>query len=136
MFVERPSIQVQLILERLGLHLIHRRDNKDALRREVGWYTLIMERIGAGRPRAIDEIETIINRDRKVATYKLALLRALCEIAQTQHFQIKWLDADMVAVPLGLVTERWLQYYWPLIEVDDEDGTVAMPPLPRLRWIV
>lgn len=86
-----------------------------------------MQRIGGGTPRSIDEIETIIRRDRKDATYKLALLRALCEIAQVEHYRVKWLPNGVVSVPLGLVAEKWLFYYWPLIEEDGDGGRVAIP---------
>jgi hypothetical protein len=64
----------------------------------------------------VDQIEAIINRDRKVATYKLALLRALCEIAQTEYRNVQWHPDNLVSVPLGLIAERWLYYYWPLVE--------------------
>ena len=66
----------------------------------------------------MDEIETIITRDRKVATYKLALLRALCEIAQAENPAAQWRADGTVSVPLGLVAEKWLLYYWPIIELD------------------
>ena len=42
-----------------------------------------MFRLAEGHSRAIDRVESIINVDRKVATYKLALIRALCNIATT-----------------------------------------------------
>ena len=66
----------------------------------------------------MDQIETIINRDKKTATYKLALLRALCDIAQTSYRQVRWYADDTVSLPLGLIAEKWLYYYWPLLEAD------------------
>jgi hypothetical protein len=33
----------------------------------------------------------------------------------------------MVAVPLSLVAEKWLLYYWSLIELDQPDGPVVIP---------
>jgi len=126
LYIERPSEELQLIFERLGFRWVAQHKNQDALHREIQWNTLVMERT-SDRPSSLHEIETIIHHDRKFATYKLALLRALCEIAQTQHFRVKWLSNGIVSVPLGLVAERWLQYYWPLIELDDQDGRIVIP---------
>jgi hypothetical protein len=75
----------------------------------------------------VDEIETIITRDKKDATYKLALLRALCDIAQYEPHMAKWRQDGTVSVPLGLVAEKWLLYYWPIIELDLALGRVAIP---------
>jgi hypothetical protein len=51
-----------------------------------------------------------------VATYKLALVRALCEISQNEHRNAIWHPNNQVSIPLGLIAEKWLYYYWPLIE--------------------
>jgi hypothetical protein len=66
--------------------------------------------------RPVDQIEAIINRDRKVATYKFALLRALCDISQTEYRNVKWHANNQVSIPLGMIAEKWLYYYWPLID--------------------
>jgi hypothetical protein len=58
----------------------------------------------------------VLNRDRKVATYKLALFRALCNIALTTHHLAEWLPDGRVAVPMQEIAERWIYYYWPLFE--------------------
>ena len=87
-----------------------------------------MQRIEGRTPRAVDEIETIINRDKKVATYKLALLRALCEISQTQGHMVNWHTDGTVGIPLGLVAEKWLLYYWPIVEEDIVQGKWAALP--------
>lgn len=42
--------------------------------------------------RSIDRIESVLNRDRKVATYKLALFRALAEIGMTRYNQVRWVS--------------------------------------------
>lgn len=118
LFMERPAEQIQLLFERLGFRLVAQYRNKDSFDRKVEWFTLVMQRIEGRTPRAVDEIETIINRDKKVATYKLALLRALCEISQTQGHMAKWHSDGTVSVPLGLVAEKWLLYYWPIVEED------------------
>ena len=107
--------EVQLLFERLGFQLIGRWDTEDALARSgTSWYTLLMELRESGGTRAVDKIEGVLNRDRKVATYKLALFRALAEIATQESRQAVWQADGQVGVPLMRIAERWLQYYWPL----------------------
>ena len=117
LFRERPPAEIALLFERLGFNLLTREVTDDGLGRvDIRWTTLVLRLASATGIRPVDQIETIINRDRKSATYKLALLRALCEIAQTASLQVRWHPSDMVSVPLGLIAERWLYYYWPLVE--------------------
>lgn len=58
---------------------------------------------------------TIINRDTKTATYKLALLRACCDIAQRENGLVHWTADGRAAIPADLVAEKWIEYYWPLV---------------------
>ncbi len=107
--------EVQLLAERMGFQLIGRWDTDDALRRlGTRWYTLLLELRSTGALRAVDQIEGILNRDRKVATYKFALFRALAEIATQQPHCAIWRDNGRVAVPLERIAWRWLVYYWPI----------------------
>ncbi|WAC05328.1 MAG: hypothetical protein OS112_01480 [Methanoregula sp.] len=59
-------------------------------------------------------INTIIERDSKDATYKFALLRGAIEISQ-EYSHLKHDAGGRVAFPLGLLVEKWLLYYYPLI---------------------
>lgn len=86
-----------------------------------------MERQEGGISRSVDELETIISHDRKNTTYKIALLRALCDIAQSEQLAARWRPDGFVAVPLGLVVEKWLFYYWPIIEADGRGTEVVVP---------
>ena len=79
LIIERVPEEIQLLFERLGFQLLTRVQNDDALGRPIKWYSLVMQKVGQGNSRSVDEIEAIISRDRKDATYKLALLRALCD---------------------------------------------------------
>lgn len=76
---ERVPEGIQLLFERLGFRLLARHENDDALGYPIKWFSLVMQKAGQGNSRSVDEIETIISRDKKDATYKLALLRALCD---------------------------------------------------------
>ena len=120
LFVERPAQEYRLLFERVGFRLVFEDSSEDGFGLDVSWTTLVFQRAPATR--SVDQIETIIHRDQKFATYKLALLRALCEIVQLEHFRVARQEDGRVAVPLVLVTEKWLTYYWPLIEADFGPG--------------
>lgn len=107
--------ELQLLLERLGFQLIGRWDSDDALQRAgTRWFTLLLDLRSGGAFRAVDQIEGILNRDRKVATYKFALFRALAEIATQEPRASTWLPGGRVAVPIGRIAARWIVYYWPI----------------------
>lgn len=129
LFLERPPGEIQLLFERLGFRLLAQHRNGDAMARQIQWHTLVLRLVQGIGTGPVDQIETIINRDRKDATYKFALLRALCDIAQTEYRQALWRQDDTVSVPLGLVAEKWLLYYWPIVEADlgHEGAGVAIP---------
>jgi hypothetical protein len=59
-------------------------------------------------------INTILSRDSKDATYKFALLRGAIEISQ-EYSHLKRDLGGRVSFPLGLLVEKWLLYYYPLI---------------------
>jgi SAM-dependent methyltransferase len=134
LFRERPAEQLQLLFERLGFRLAARYQIPDPLRAGLLWSSLVFQLDEPGAVRSIDQVETIIRRDRKDATYKLALLRALCDIAQTSHRQAHWYTDGWVGVPLGLVAEKWLFYYWTLVEPDVAKGaSVGSVVFPQKR---
>ncbi len=116
LFVNREPSQVQLFFERIGFRLLYAAENNDGLGQDIPWTTLVFESEGVLGFRPVDQIEAIINRDKKVATYKLVLVRALCDISQTEYRNAKWHANNTVSIPLGLIAEKWLYYYWPLIE--------------------
>jgi SAM-dependent methyltransferase len=116
LMIIRSPAQVKLLFERLGFTVESEWSSADASGREgILWVTLLFRYSGVS-PRPIDRIESILNADRKVATYKLALLRALCDIALTAYSSVRWEAEGRVAVRLDDVAERWILYYWPLLE--------------------
>ncbi|PLW79928.1 hypothetical protein C0585_05260 [Candidatus Woesearchaeota archaeon] len=66
----------------------------------------------------INKVESIINKDRKDATYKLALLRAFCDISEKDFNNVIW-RTDKVGVPVELIVENWILYYWSIFESSD-----------------
>ncbi|NBA88904.1 hypothetical protein GVN16_24225 [Emticicia sp. CRIBPO] len=60
-------------------------------------------------------ISKIIERDSKFTTYKFALLRGVIDIIQDNSPYIV-VKENEVEIPLGLLIEKWLIYYYPLFE--------------------
>lgn len=60
-------------------------------------------------------ISKIIERDSKTTTYKYALLRGVIEIIQENSPYI-YFSKDRAFFPLGLLIEKWLIYYYPILE--------------------
>jgi SAM-dependent methyltransferase len=83
-------------------------------RQGIGW-TDIAIRLPDDGTGALPLLRHIILNDRKTATYKLALLRVLCRIADGASGLAREADEDHVAVPLGLVGLYWLRLFKPLL---------------------
>lgn len=60
-------------------------------------------------------ISKIIERDSKSTTYKFALLRGVIDIIQENSPYIRMED-NRVHIPTGLLIEKWLLYYYPILE--------------------
>ena len=117
LFKTYPSAYLRLIFERLGFSLIGEWGNSDAMTRQgIEWVSLLFQLKSEANTRPIDQIEGVLNHDKKTATYKFALFRALAEIATQSPNSVTWLANGKVALPVRYVAEKWLQYYWPLIE--------------------
>lgn len=140
LFSPYTAEHLQLLFERVGFQQIGRWDDDDALGRTgTRWFSLLFElRIG-GTVRAIDQIEGILNRDRKVATYKLALFRALAELAIQEPRGARWRPDGTVGVSIKRVAEKWLGYYWPIfasqtfIPQSQSEGAGTAKPLAFRR---
>jgi len=63
------------------------------------------------------KVSKIIEQDSKDTSYKFALLRATIDTIKLYDQQIISLG-DRVVIPTGLIIERWLWYYYPLIDSD------------------
>lgn len=68
-----------------------------------------------GNKNVFQNINRIIERDSKTTTYKFALLRGVIEIIQENSPFISFIK-DRVSFPLGLLIEKWLLYYYPILE--------------------
>lgn len=66
-------------------------------------------------------IAKLIERDSKSTTYKFALLRGVIDIIQEySHSNYIFRNGECVRIPIGLLIEKWLIYYYPLLESDDK----------------
>jgi SAM-dependent methyltransferase len=109
--------RLKALFRRAGLELLSEETSKDGLgRKELEWVSIIMRRQNALTGRPLQRIEQIVNHDSKVATYKLALLRALADLAETHFHEAQWLGEGFIGVPSDLIVDKWIRYYWPIIE--------------------
>ena len=108
--------QLKLLCIRLGFRFISQFDNDDALNRsDVRWFTLLFEK-GASKFRSLDRIESVLRNDRKVATYKLALMRAFCDLAEQDEKTARWVTSSEVGISVEHIVMNWLRYYWPFCD--------------------
>jgi SAM-dependent methyltransferase len=116
LIILQPAERLRLFFERLGFASEGEWHSADSLGRpDVQWVVLLV-RLRGGAPRPIDRIDSIINRDHKTATYKLALLRALCDIALTAYPLARWETDGSISIPLSEIAMRWVLYYWPIVD--------------------
>ncbi len=62
-------------------------------------------------------ISTILKHDAKVTSYKIALLRAINDVALNFH-DLRNVERD-VAVPLRILAQFWVAYYWSFVKSDE-----------------
>jgi hypothetical protein len=63
---------------------------------------------------AIQTISTILKHDRKINTYKIALIRAINDLALS-YPGLNLFKQD-IAIPLQMIARYWLAYYWPFCD--------------------
>ncbi len=118
----RPLEQYRFFLSRLGLDLLRAEEGGGG-----GWMTALFKDAGGEGLRPIETLESILVEDRKVNSYKYALLRALANLAMHRYNAVEWLPDGAVAVPVRRIADEWIASYWPLIEVD-ADAHPSRPP--------
>lgn len=136
LFKTYPSAYLRLIFERLGFSLINEWGNSDAMTRQgIEWVSLLFQLKSEANTRPIDQIEGVLNHDKKTATYKFALFRALAEIATQSPNSVTWLANGKVSLPVRYVAEKWLQYYWPLVESKEFMPQISAEAPDTDNWI-
>jgi len=118
LFTAIPMGKLMLLLESAGFRIVSVSKQQDSARPEVQWSVILAEKGPADHARGLERIQRILVQDAKVATYKLALVRAFCKISRTQAHIVHW-GQDVVYVPMWSVAVQWLIYYWPLLTSRD-----------------
>src|ERR1700738_1598561 len=59
-------------------------------------------------------IATILRHDARVTSYKLALTRAINDVVSS--FPDAGTHDQPVAIPLRILAEYWVAYYWPFVD--------------------
>ena len=90
-------------------------ESKDELGRGALNWTQLVVRLPDDGSGALPLLRHIILNDDKSSTYKLALLRGLCRIADGAAGYVRDADDGHVAVPLGLVGLYWIRLFKPLL---------------------
>jgi 5-methylcytosine-specific restriction endonuclease McrA len=117
LFTQLSPDYLQLLYERVGFVLLDKWVSNDSLGREGhSWHVFLFQIRYPSGSRPIDIVDGILNRDRKTATYKLALFRALAEIATKDFEHAQWINQGIVGIPISIISEKWLYYYWPILE--------------------
>jgi SAM-dependent methyltransferase len=120
LFSELPYDFLDLLLQRLGFTIIESTTTADELGRQgIMWLQIIARSGRNDSSLPLDKIEAVLNRDRKTATYKLALMRSLADVAMTSWNSASWIGKNKVQIPLSLIVERWIEYYWPIVSNPD-----------------
>ncbi len=100
LFIIRPPEFYSLFFERVGFREILADEVSDALGRPGVRWSIQVFRRESEMLRSLDRIESVLNRDKKTATYKLALMRALADIALTGYNSALWYPHGRVGVPI------------------------------------
>jgi hypothetical protein len=90
-------------------------DSRDELGRHAVNWTQLVIRLPDDGSGALPLLRHIILNDDKASTYKLALLRVLCRIADGAGGYARDCADGHVAVPLGLVGLFWIRLFKPLL---------------------
>ena len=145
LFNDIPPAKLRLLFERVGFCVRESETVADSLGRSgIVWCVTEFIRLDESAERPLHLVESILNRDKKDATYKLALFRALAEIAQTQHHLAAYTPEGKVKIPVEMIADKWMLYYWPIFESETfigqrtgeergaGNGVAIRPPLEAL----
>jgi SAM-dependent methyltransferase len=107
LFTPIPRGKLVLLLESAGFQVLLATQQPDTARPAVTWTAIVAEKSPLLVARGLDRVQSILAQDRKVATYKLALVRALCAVSRTEAHAVHW-GNGVVYVPLWPLAVRWL----------------------------
>ena len=109
--------EIESLVRTHGAFVEKATDSKDELGRDAVNWTQLAVRLPDDGSGALPLLRHIILNDDKSSTYKLALLRALCRIADGASGYAQDTEDGHVAIPLGLVSLYWIRLFKPLLAV-------------------
>ena len=110
--------EVEVLARDHGAFVERYTEAKDQLERQgIYWFQMAI-RLPDDGTGALPLLRHVVLNDDKSSTYKLALLRTLCRVADGAAGFARDHDDDFVAVPLGLVALTWLRLFKPLLSAD------------------
>lgn len=80
-------------------------------------------------------INQILARDNKSSTYKFALLRGTIDLIEENSPFIAIKD-NRAHFPINLMVEKWLLYYYPLMNVPQINSSTQLALAPLLKEVV
>ena len=115
---EAAPEEIEKLAREHGAFVAFREESGDLLgRNDVRWTQLVV-RLPGDSTGALPLIRHAILNDNKSSTYKLALLRCLCRIADGMAGIVRDHSDEFVSIPLGLVALTWLRLFKPLLQAD------------------
>lgn len=124
----RSPEQYQFFFTRLGLDLIRELDLVPSVDPTATQSRLMLfaARKTEGGLRPIETLESILIEDRKVNSYKYALLRALANLATRRYNAVDWRTDGTVSLHIDLIAREWIEQYWPIIAAEREKNLFVL----------
>lgn len=123
LFTSVSAGRLALLFESIGMRVLYQGTAIDSGGRGFEWKTLVIQNTATAFSDGIARIQGVLEHDRTTATYKLALIRALCRIALKEPACVQWrLSGEEVLVPVRKISEYWLKFYWGLQGVKQTTG--------------
>ena len=115
---EAAPEEIEKLAREHGAFVAFREESGDLLGRDDVRWTQLVVRMPGDSTGALPLIRHSILNDNKSSTYKLALLRCLCRIADGMAGIVRDHSDEFVSIPLGLVALTWLRLFKPLLQAD------------------
>ena len=107
--------EIEQLARRHGAYVERVSEDADFFgRRRFNWKQIVI-RLPDDGTGALPLVRRVVLNDNKSSTYKLALLRVLCRIANGTPGFVRETRAEHVDVPLGIAALYWIRLYLPLL---------------------
>jgi SAM-dependent methyltransferase len=130
--------KLTLLFEGLGSKTLFYETQVDDNRKEVDWDNFVFEKRDLTQRTGIEALQEIITKDKKTASYKLALLRALCQMSRYEPgAAFSDIGGPHVWLPLKRVAFYWLKFYLPLIDtrqIKSGDNLAFQDDIKQLKY--